>query len=163
MGLISNVCEGTSTVAGEEPASRRRRQKRDTSTDRSDMTMRSQATGQEIPSSHDTISHCSAQLIDQPPMPTIQTRPLRRGAHARTARSAVPEELRHSSLSLCNHSPGTWTNNSLCNRSAPYMDEPLPLQSQPRDMDEPGRQLLEAGSVKELLRHRNLRDGIARA
>lgn len=80
MGLISNVCEGTSTVAGEEPASRRRRHKRDTSTDRSGMTMRSQATGQEIPCSHDTISHCSAQLIDQPPMPTIQTRPLRRGA-----------------------------------------------------------------------------------
>jgi hypothetical protein len=43
------------------------------------------------------------------------------------------------------------------------MDEPLSLQSQPRDMDEPSRQLLEAGSVKELLRHRNLRDEIARA
>lgn len=79
MGLVSNVCEGTSTVAGEEPASRRRRNKRDT-TDRSGMTKRSQATGQEIPCSHDTISHCSAQLIDQHPMPTIQTCPLRRGA-----------------------------------------------------------------------------------
>ena len=51
----------------------------------------------------------------RPKLP-IQTRPPRRGgrprAHGeirRPIRDSTPE-LRHSSLSLCNHSPGTWTN-----------------------------------------------------
>ncbi|KXG24344.2 hypothetical protein SORBI_3007G028300, partial [Sorghum bicolor] len=69
----------------------------------------------------DTICHSSARNIlaqsgtSRPKLP-IQTRPPRRGgrprAHGeirRPIRDSTPE-LRHSSLSLCNHSPGTWTN-----------------------------------------------------